>query len=137
MSLPAGQQRVLDGIAETMRVTEPRLTAMFAIFTRLTKNEPRPGREAVAPPRRRGWLPRCVRRMPPPPGKRGSLGWRRIAIISQLAIGFVAFGVLIGVGARAAPGCALVQQPRVATAAASHLQTCPPPGGTGALLAGK
>jgi len=47
MSLPAGQQRALDGIAETLRLTEPRLTAMFAMFTRLTRNEPRPGREEV------------------------------------------------------------------------------------------
>ncbi len=53
MSLPAGQQRILDGIAEVLRANEPRLASMFAIFTRLSKDEPPPRREqlTVAGPR--------------------------------------------------------------------------------------
>lgn len=47
MSLPAAQQRVLDGIAEGLQASEPRLFAMFAMFTRLTRNEPTPGREQL------------------------------------------------------------------------------------------
>jgi hypothetical protein len=50
MSLPAAQQRVLDGMAEAMRASEPRLVSMFAMFTRLTTNEAAPGREQL--PRR-------------------------------------------------------------------------------------
>ena len=48
MSLPAAQQRVLDGMAEAMRASEPRMVAMFAIFTRLTSSEVAPGREQLA-----------------------------------------------------------------------------------------
>jgi hypothetical protein len=64
MSLPAGQQRVLDGIAEMFRMTEPRLSAMFAIFTRLTKNEPRPRWEQLAATGPLLWLIALRRRMP-------------------------------------------------------------------------
>jgi hypothetical protein len=50
MTLPAAQQRALDGMAEAMRASEPRLVSMFAMFTRLTGNEVAPGREQL--PRR-------------------------------------------------------------------------------------
>jgi len=36
MSLPARQQRILDGIGDALRVSEPRLAAMFAIFSACT-----------------------------------------------------------------------------------------------------
>jgi hypothetical protein len=136
MSLPVGQQRVLDGIAETLRLSEPRLAAMFAIFTRLTKNEPRPGREEVASPPRHEWLTACARLLRRP-GKRGSPGWQRLAIISQLAIAFVVFGLLVGLGSRAAAGCGASQRPRADAVSVSRQPTCSAPGGSGALLAGK
>lgn len=47
MSLPACQQRILDGIAGTLRARDPRLVSMFAIFTRLTRTEPMPINEAL------------------------------------------------------------------------------------------
>lgn len=53
MGLPAGQQRVLDTIEEALGTAEPRLAAMYAIFTRLTVNEARPHREQL--PFARGW----------------------------------------------------------------------------------
>lgn len=40
MSLPACQQRVLDRIERALRASEPRLTSMYAIFTRLNAGEP-------------------------------------------------------------------------------------------------
>lgn len=57
MSLPPAQQRILDGIADALRASEPRLAAMFAIFTKLTKNDAAPWREQL-PARRsiRTWL---------------------------------------------------------------------------------
>ena len=39
MSLPACQQRVLDRIETALQRREPRLTAMFTMFTRLNTNE--------------------------------------------------------------------------------------------------
>ena len=142
MSLPAGQQRALDGIAETLRLTEPRLTAMFAMFTRLTRNEPRPGREEVTSLRRRGWLGSCVRRLSPRPGKRGGPGWRRLAIIGQLALAFVVFGVLVGLGARATATCGAAQRSpadpvRATAVVVSRHQACPATRGSSALPAGK
>jgi hypothetical protein len=47
MSLPSGEQQILDGIAETLRASEPRLASMFAIFGRLVKNEGPPLRERL------------------------------------------------------------------------------------------
>ena len=35
MSLPAGEQRALNAIERGLEASEPRMTAMFAIFTRL------------------------------------------------------------------------------------------------------
>ncbi len=48
MSLPAGQQRVLDDIEDALRASEPRLHSMYAMFTRLTNNEMRPRREELS-----------------------------------------------------------------------------------------
>ena len=40
MSLPACQQRVLDRMEGALRTSEPRLTSMYEIFTRLNVGEP-------------------------------------------------------------------------------------------------
>ena len=40
MGLPACQQRVLDRMEDALRVSEPQLTAMYAMFGRLTAGEP-------------------------------------------------------------------------------------------------
>jgi hypothetical protein len=42
MSLPSSQQRVLDRIESLLRDSDPRLTAMFVIFTRLVRDEEMP-----------------------------------------------------------------------------------------------
>jgi hypothetical protein len=39
MSLSARQQRMLDGIERMLQASEPKMASMFAIFTRLTKDE--------------------------------------------------------------------------------------------------
>jgi hypothetical protein len=48
MSLPARQQRALDRIDQTLTGNDPRLGSMFAIFTRLTLDEPMPATERVS-----------------------------------------------------------------------------------------
>ena len=58
VSLPVGQQRVLYGIESALEGGEPRLRSMFAIFTRLTRDDGAP-RTELLPPRasvRRAWL---------------------------------------------------------------------------------
>jgi hypothetical protein len=47
MSLPARQQRMLDGIDEWVRKHDARLASLFATFTRLTKHEPMPETEQL------------------------------------------------------------------------------------------
>jgi len=61
MTLPASQQHLLDGIAGELRTTEPRLAGMFAVFTRLTRDEALPRAEQLeagprAPRRWLSWL---------------------------------------------------------------------------------
>ncbi len=105
MSLPAGQQRILDGIAETLRLTEPRLTAMFAIFTRLAKNEPPPRVEQLADHRRVAWLTAPWQRLLAWRSERGGPAWLRLLIISPVAFAFIALVVLTCIASRGPAGC--------------------------------
>jgi hypothetical protein len=135
MSLPAGQQRVLDAIGEALRATEPRLASMFAIFTRLSKDEPPPRREQLTAPGAIALLATAWRRPP----RRGVLAGdslrarrttRMMLLISQLAIAFIVLAALLGVSARAPARCAA---PRTSAAvAALHLACGAPTGGISA-----
>jgi hypothetical protein len=94
MSLPVGQQRVLDDIEDVLQASEPRLASMFSIFTRLTKNELRPRREELPVGRLRRCLPmrRVVRAITPK-------GWGpvpRALVLAQIITVLAAVGVLIG-----------------------------------------
>jgi hypothetical protein len=130
MSLPAGQQRILDGMAEALRVSEPRLAAMFAIFTRLTTNEATPRREQLtAGPRWLDWLHGLARWLPSRQTERGRWGWRRVLILSQMAIAFVVLAVLVGLGTGGAVGCAGSQASRAAAVSAARGRVCPPQAG--------
>jgi hypothetical protein len=42
MGLPARQRRVLDSIERALRGSDPRLAALYAIFDKLTREEPMP-----------------------------------------------------------------------------------------------
>src|SRR5262252_2274623 len=48
MSLPTGQQRVLERIEGRLAESDPRLVSLFTIFTRLTRAEKMPWFEQVA-----------------------------------------------------------------------------------------
>ena len=57
MSLPASQQRVLDGMEGALQASEPQLVSMFAIFTRINADEPVGAEPLARPrPRRLRWL---------------------------------------------------------------------------------
>ena len=55
VSLPACQQRALDGIESALQVREPRLASMFAIFTRLARDEAVPRTESLRAETRLPW----------------------------------------------------------------------------------
>jgi hypothetical protein len=56
VSLPAGQQRVLDRMEGALQASEPHLASMFAIFSRLNADEPVGAEPLARPPRQQGWL---------------------------------------------------------------------------------
>jgi hypothetical protein len=102
MTLPAGEQRVLDRIENSLRATEPRLASMYAIFTRLTSNESWPRREQL--PDRRGWRggaawigrvlsPRLIAVAIIP---RGSKRLARALVLAQMVAVVAVLGLLIG-----------------------------------------
>jgi hypothetical protein len=47
MSLSASQQHALDAIGDGLRHGDPRLATMFAVFTRLTRQESMPAQETL------------------------------------------------------------------------------------------
>jgi hypothetical protein len=47
MGLPASQRRILERIEDSLRGSDPRLAALFSIFTRLTHDEDMPRFEQV------------------------------------------------------------------------------------------
>lgn len=53
MSLPAAEERALASIEQSLRSRDPRLNAIFSIFTRLTRYEAMPTIEQIRRRRRR------------------------------------------------------------------------------------
>lgn len=132
MGLPVGQQRVLDAIAERLRTTEPRLTSMFAIFTRLSKDDPPPRREQLRAPGVLTWLAAAWRRPPrwdisSADISRGRRTRRMMLLISQLAIAFAVLATLLGLSAHAPARCGTTARP--APAAGVLRLACTAPAG--------
>jgi hypothetical protein len=106
MSLPACQQRVLDGIAEDLRASEPKMAAMFSIFTRLCGSEGRPRREQLSGGRAwLSWLRTWCERLPGRRSAQGRTTWRRALIVGQLAVFAALFGVLVGLSPNPISSC--------------------------------
>ena len=120
MSLPACQQRVLDRIETALQRREPRLAAMFAMFTRLNTNERIPRIEHLeAPPwwawRRRGHL----RPLSGPAALRVMLLLPLAAMVAVLAM-FVSMST-------SQASCAPADGPHgPVSASQGHVKTCPP-----------
>jgi hypothetical protein len=86
MSLPAAQQHTLDAIADRLRRSEPKLAAMYAIFTRLCSSEALPGREQLR-------------------ASRDRVTWRSTLFASHVVISFVVLLVVVGVSWHGSAGC--------------------------------
>ncbi len=90
MSLSAGQQRVLDRIEGALRASEPQLTSMYAIFSRLNAGEPI-GTEQLARKRLRWWF------------QPGTAMYAIVLIPVMFAA--IIVGALLGGGARSTSAC--------------------------------
>jgi hypothetical protein len=102
VSLPASQQRVLDEIESDLEGCEPRLRMMFAIFTRLNRDEGAPRTESLQPG------PRSL----------------RAVIAIPLVMGLVALCVFLAISSSAVRSCSsAVGLHAIPTARAS---TCQP-----------
>src|SRR5215467_7859341 len=118
MSLPAYQQRVLEAIENALKHREPRLTAMFAMFTRLNTSERIPRIEHLeAPPwwawRRRGHL----RHLSHPAAV-------RVMLLIPLAAMLVVTALFVSMTTSPAP-CVPADGAHGPVAAPSHTKTCP------------
>lgn len=120
MSLPAREQRALDGIEIMLQAGEARLTSMFVFFTYLSGDEEKPGTEELGIQSRRlrsavratGRYLWSARRRPTPRGRRGNgQPGARLRAVTMLpfavAIATVAAtaAVLTGVSASSAHAC--------------------------------
>jgi hypothetical protein len=113
--LPACQQRALDGIESGLQACEPRLASMFAIFTRLAKDEAVPRTESLRAETRvaRSWL-------------HGLTATPRAILAIPLILGFMALVVFLAMNGPAAHGCGPVGGLRAAAVAqAKSCQAAP------------
>jgi hypothetical protein len=106
VSLPASQQRTLNRIDRMLRDSDPRLVALFSIFTRLTWEEEIPRIEEIRARLARfgGWLARRtrpVRRRVPRPSTRV-----KAILLFPAALAAVACALLIGGSGPAVHRCA-------------------------------
>lgn len=137
MSLSPAQERVLDAMTEALRATEPRLVSMFAIFTRLTRNEAAPRREQL--PGRSLW--RSLWRVPLPRIHGGPRGhsrasstsrrrhrgfWLHVLIASPLALSLLVVGLVFGLGKHGSPpSCTLTPVAHATVVHHPHQTKCP------------
>jgi hypothetical protein len=89
MSLPACQQRVLDRMEGALRASEPQLTSMYAVFSRLNAGEPI-GTEQLPRKRLRWFQP-------------GTAMYAIVLIPVMFAA--IIVGALLGGGARSTTAC--------------------------------
>jgi hypothetical protein len=115
VSLPACQQRALDRIESTLQACEPRLASMFAIFTRLARDEAVPRTESLRAETRVAW------------SWRGGLTATPRAIVAiPLVLGFMVLLVFLITNRSAAHACGPVGGLRAAAMVqASSCQAAP------------
>jgi hypothetical protein len=145
MSLPTGEQQILDGIAESLRASEPRLASMFAIFGRLVRNEGPPLRERITVP---GLFPGLagLRRRPRSARFRSASvrsasvrsaslrserrTWQLVFLIANVVAAVVIVSVLIALNSHPSRSCPQHPQP-TAPVFESHSVYCPAQTGSG------
>ncbi len=107
MGLPASQRRILERIENALRGSDPRLAALFSIFTRLNRDEEMPRAEQVRARAaiimtRLGYRLASLRRWFGAPGRARV----RAAVFFPIAFAIVASAVLVGAGFPSSNRCA-------------------------------
>jgi hypothetical protein len=112
MGLPASQRKILERIENALRGSDPRLAALFSIFSRLNRDEEMPAIEQVRAraevllARLRYRAVRFGRWFGAP--QRARL---RTALFFPVALAIVASAVLVGAGFPSANRCAATPRP--------------------------
>lgn len=138
MSLPAGQRRALATIEAELQAGEPRLTAMFAMFTRLNNAAETPGAESLGTPlararhrikprlRPRGWrsgtnperLPRRLRGRPP--------AFVQFAALLPVLLLIALPAIVLSLSRPVRHSCQAAPPMRTLATVLVHRRTCPP-----------
>jgi hypothetical protein len=114
VSLPACQQQALNLIESDLEGCEPRLRSMFAIFTRLTRDEGAPRIESLrSESRHRRWTWPTL----------GPAGTLQVVITVPLVVALVALFVLLAISGSAAHGCRSAGPHVTSTARTSSCQS--------------
>lgn len=133
LSLAGREQQILDGIETALQAGETRLTSMFAMFTRLSGDEERPGTEKLEA---RNWL-----RAPRAAGRpRRNAWWRstsraqwatgrptvnlRIVTLIPVVLAAIVLAVLLGMITASMDACAAVNAGHTYQRALSRAGTC-------------
>jgi hypothetical protein len=138
MSLPACQRRALAVIEGELQIAEPRMTAMFAIFTRLTGAEDSPGNESLGsqpecPCRRIKLTLGCSGRCAGTRQSRWLRRWQRerrallhLAALIPLVLTIAVSAVMLGLSRPVRQGCQAAPAMRSWTAILARSSGCPP-----------
>ena len=134
MSLPSGQERILGRMAHSLHTSEPHLTSMFAIFTKLAKDEDMPRLEALdawSLPlwgwRQRLMRPWRERRAASGAGAAYAPGARlRAILLVPIMLAALAPAVFLGLGGRGVSRCGPAAWPQHTEPAPSRYRACLP-----------
>jgi hypothetical protein len=127
MGLPASQRKILERIEHALRGSDPRLVALFSIFSRLNRDEEMPAieevraRVAVLLARVRYRAVRFGHWFGAP--KRARL---RTALFFPVALAIVASAVLVGAGFPSTNRCATTARPAGTSQTSPRSRFCTP-----------
>jgi hypothetical protein len=125
MGLPASQRRILERIENALLGSDPRLAALFSIFTRLTRDEEMPrveqvrARAAIVLARVGYRLARFGRWFGAPARAR-----LRTALFFPIALAIVASAVLVGAGFPGSSRCPTSQRTTRIVPASTRAKIC-------------
>ncbi|HTW02741.1 MAG TPA: hypothetical protein VMF87_20720 [Streptosporangiaceae bacterium] len=127
MGLPASQRRILERIENALHGSDPRLAALFSIFSRLNHDEEMPGieqiraRAALVLARLTYRVVRIGRWFGAPARAR-----LRTALFFPVALAIVASAILVGAGFPSSNRCASAPRSVGTTHTRDKSRTCPP-----------
>lgn len=132
MSLPAHQERILGRMAHSLHASEPHLASMFAIFTKLARDEDMPRLEALDASslpfwgwRQRLTRPRRNRRSPSGSGAAYAPGARlRAILLVPIMLAALAPAIFLGLGGRSVSGCGPAARQQYTGPALSRPRAC-------------